>query len=146
MPGLAFLTCTLLAIAGGDTVSVRCPDRPRPFTLQIAEIAAPDLAQPYGKQSLLALRSLCTVGQPIGVYEYDYDERTRHGHAELLCVSTRVSEYMIEQGAAWVAPEYLRQGSKLPQLQLTARAEKMGLWALPAPVPPWIWRKPCTCT
>jgi micrococcal nuclease len=46
----------------------------------------------------------------------------------------------VRQGMAWAFVQYLHD-KRLVQLEAQARAGRVGLWADPEPVAPWVWRK-----
>ena len=48
---------------------------------------------------------------------------------------------MNQPSLAWWSPQYAPDSRDLRLAEDTARAAKRGLWAMPAPVPPWQWRK-----
>ncbi|MDX1514332.1 MAG: excalibur calcium-binding domain-containing protein, partial [Gammaproteobacteria bacterium] len=47
---------------------------------------------------------------------------------------------LVEEGSAWVRRAY-SPDRRLIALEDAARVSRRGLWGLPDPVPPWIWRK-----
>lgn len=53
--------------------------------------------------------------------------------------ATDANAEQVRRGMAWVYTKYSRDPAFLP-LELEARAERRGLWADPAPAPPWEWR------
>ena len=52
-----------------------------------------------------------------------------------------IERRQIETGLAWWSPQYAPDSRDLRLAEDTARAAKRGLWAMPAPIPPWQWRK-----
>mgnify|MGYP002354732836 FL=1 len=46
---------------------------------------------------------------------------------------------LVDEGCAWVYEAYNKDAS-LDSLQVKARFLRKGLWELPAPIPPWVWR------
>ena len=53
---------------------------------------------------------------------------------------TDANEEQLRRGMAWVYDKYVVDKS-LYGLQNEARSQRKGLWAEPAPVPPWEWRR-----
>jgi micrococcal nuclease len=41
---------------------------------------------------------------------------------------------------AWAYPGFVKE-PKLIDMQVAAKAELLGLWSEPEPIPPWDWRK-----
>jgi endonuclease YncB( thermonuclease family) len=54
----AALLCPVVGISDGDTLKVRCTDQPQ-MVVRLAEIDAPEKAQPYGQRSKEWLSTLC---------------------------------------------------------------------------------------
>ena len=112
----------------------------REIKVRLHGIDAPEKGQPSGsaaKEALskLAFGKVVTI-QPLG--------RDRYGRtiAELLITGgDRVSVTMVKAGMAWHFAKYAPYDSELAAAEVSARAKKRGLWADPAPVAPWDWRK-----
>jgi len=51
-----------------------------------------------------------------------------------------INQEMVKRGMAWHFKKY-SSDPLYAQLEIRARANKIGLWKLPHPVPPWEWRK-----
>jgi micrococcal nuclease len=68
--------------------------------------------------------------------------RDRYGRtvARVSCGGRDASVAQLQAGMAWAFTKYLTDKS-LPVVEASARAERRGLWADPAPVAPWEWRK-----
>ncbi|MCS7001178.1 MAG: thermonuclease family protein [Candidatus Kapabacteria bacterium] len=122
--------------AGSYTASARALDGD---TLALADgrrvrlwgIDAPELSQPYGIAARECLASLARG--PITISPTSRDVYGR-AIARVMAGDVDVSRALVARGCAWAtAAEYA-------PLQARAAAERIGLWALPAPVPPWVWR------
>jgi endonuclease YncB( thermonuclease family) len=108
--------------------------------IRLAEIDAPEMAQPYGraaKQELAALAS----GQQLVIMPIDTD---RYGRtvAHVWNGSTHLNAELVKRGAAWFYSEYASTDA-LYALEQEARNAKRGLWAWPLRdrLEPWEWRK-----
>ncbi|MBL9048294.1 MAG: thermonuclease family protein, partial [Tabrizicola sp.] len=112
--------------------------------VRLAEIDAPEKGQPYGQRSRQVLSGL-VFGKTIRVVTAGTDRYGRHigrAFAPREPEELDVSAEMVRQGAAWVFDRYSTDAS-LYELQDHARANRRGLWSLPAAdqVAPWDWRK-----
>ena len=47
---------------------------------------------------------------------------------------------MVREGHAWAYRQYLTDQSLLED-EAAAKTERIGLWSVPDPVPPWVWRR-----
>jgi endonuclease YncB( thermonuclease family) len=136
----ALVLCLVVAISDGDTLKARCgePGSYEQVTVRLAEIDAPEKSQAFGQRSKEALSALC-FGIQAGIRAVTLD---RYGRtvARVECKGLDASLEMVRQGMAW---RFVRH-SRDPEMQVLeneARRVKAGLWADPAPVPPWEWRK-----
>jgi endonuclease YncB( thermonuclease family) len=137
----AALLCLVVAIADGDTLTARCgePGEYMQVKVRISAIDSPEKAQPFGQRSRQSLAELCHQ-QPARITER---ARDRYGRsvADVECQGRDVGQHQVATGMAWVYDRYAKGYAHLYPLQGTARAERRGLWADPAPVPPWEWRR-----
>lgn len=137
---MGFLATTFLAavigISDGDTLTVLLDHEP--IKIRLAEIDAPENAQPFGTKSKQALSDLCFGKQA----EVLPQKRDRYGRtvARVKCDGQDASEQQVSTGMAWVFDRYVTDRSLYP-LQEEARSGRRGLWVEPTPVPPWEWRK-----
>ncbi|MCS6911061.1 MAG: thermonuclease family protein, partial [Anaerolineales bacterium] len=110
----------------GDTLALSDGRRVR-----LWGIDAPELSQPYGIAARACLASLTRGPITIAPVSRDVYGRTV---ARVMAGDVDVSRALVARGCAWAtAAEYA-------PIQARAAAERVGLWALPAPVPPWVWR------
>ena len=133
----AALLCLVVGISDGDTIKVRCADRPQ-MVIRLAEIDAPEKAQPFGQRSKELLSALCFKKQA----EIRPSTRDRYCRtvARVLCSGTDANGAMVRAGMAWAYTRYLTD-PQIQAMEIVARRERLGLWADARPVPPWQWRK-----
>lgn len=127
----------VIGVIDGDTIELLADGRP--VRIRLAQIDAPERRQPFGTRakqhlSALAYRRSATV-QETG--------RDRYGRTigAVLIDGQNVNRAMVAAGMAWAYRRYLTDAHVL-DLEHDARAARRGLWADPAPVPPWNWRRP----
>lgn len=129
----------VIKIANGDTITILV-DENNEVKIKLAEIDAPELSQPYGRQSLGVLATL-VLDKTVKVKDQTVgrDDRTV---AHVYVAGKDVNAVMVQQGAAWVDRAFLKDKDLLA-LEQEARQNKDGLWSLPENkrVPPWEWRK-----
>ena len=133
---LALLTCLVVGIADGDTLTAKCPDST--IKIRLAEIDAPEKKQPFGNRSKQSLSDLCFQQQAsIQPIKKDRYQRTV---ANVACQGKDVGRYQVQTGMAWVYDKYATDHS-LYKVQATAKGQRLGLWSDTKPIPPWEWRK-----
>jgi endonuclease YncB( thermonuclease family) len=134
------LLCAVIAIADGDTLIARCEFSEGALNVKVrlAEIDAPEKAQPWGNRSRQYLAALC-FKKPATIKQQSVD---RYGRlvGRVLCDGTDANAAQVQAGLAWVFDRYVTD-RRLYGLQDAARAERRGLWADSAPVAPWDWRR-----
>ncbi len=139
-------TLRVLEVKDGD--SLRVEVGPLEFDARLAGIDAPERRQPGGRQATEALRALAE-GK---TFYFKEDGRDRYGRlivslipiaearsADGLIGSPTVNRLLVASGHAWHYRAYSNDPS-LAAAELVARALRLGLWAVPDPVPPWEFR------
>jgi endonuclease YncB( thermonuclease family) len=141
---LAPLLCLVIAVTDGDTLKVRCDQQPEPMnlTIRMAEIDAPERRQAFGTRATQALGALCFREQ--ATVKPQTIDRYGRTVARVECKGKDANSEMVKLGMAWAYTKY-QTDALFPQLELQARAQRVGLWVdaetkLP-PVAPWDWRK-----
>ena len=125
----------VLRVVDGDSINVRI-DQTK-YRIRLAEIDAPEMAQPWGEESKTALKNKLEDKQ-VALEIIDIDRYCRLV-ARVFLDGRQINREMVVEGHAWVYVEYLRDNSLLePEAQ--AKKKKLGLWASEAAVPPWQWR------
>lgn len=134
----AVLLSLVVAITDDDTLKVRCGDSPQQV-VRLAEIAAPEKAQPFGDRSRRQLAELCFQKRA----EIPPKACDRYGRtvARVSCEGKSANAEQVRTGMAWAYTRYLTDAS-IKKLEADARGDHRGLWADAAPTPPWEWRHP----
>ena len=146
----ALLLCTVVGISDGDTLTARCAERStssaseqevlRTIKVRLADIDAPEKAQPFGQRSKQYLSDLCFRKQAEVVPQARLD---RYGRtvAHVRCDGQDANAAQVKAGMAWVYTRYAAKGSSLQAIQAKAMDDRRGLWSDDHPVPPWDWRR-----
>jgi micrococcal nuclease len=121
----------------GTTRSSPCGDH-QPVKIRLAEIDAPEKAQPGGVESKQSLSGM-VLKKHVIVNAQTVDKYGRLV-AHLALNGKNVNEEQVRRGMAW---EYSNHHSNKAYigLQNEAKRARRGLWAEDRPVPPWEWRK-----
>lgn len=126
----------VIAVLDGDTLLVQRGGKP--VKVRLAEMDAPEKAQPYGAASQKSLAEL-VMGQQIRVAVRAVDNYGRL-IATVRVNGTNANHEQVRRGMAW---EYSRFHSnrELMALQREAQQARRGLWAGENAVEPSQWRK-----
>lgn len=135
----------VIAVHDGDTITVM-NDKGANEKIRLYRADAPEIAytiygkhvdqQPYAAESRAALASLCmSKTATLTRYGKSYGRTV----AYVSCGGVDVATYQIENGNAW-AYRYTAT-KRLKQLQAVSKASGIGLWALPTPIEPRLWRQ-----
>lgn len=127
----------VVAVADGDTLTILVGGHDQ-IKVRLAEIDAPEKAQPFGQRSKQSLSELCFDKDAV-LQTTDTD---RYGRtvARVRCAGVDANAEQIRVGLAWAYRKYLRDQSLL-DLENDARTAKKGLWIDGRPLPPWEFRK-----
>ncbi len=145
----------VVSVADGDTVTVlRGKTQVR---VRLYSIDTPEKAQPFGQKAKTFTTKLVAGKQvKVEVVTKDRDGHTvakvyrthfegidhyNDGSHAPVDVTTCLNEELVRTGLAWWYRQYARGDKKLAALEAKARKAKRGLWADPAPVAPWNWRR-----
>jgi len=135
----------------GDTITVR--DGTREEKIRFCGIDAPELQQPGGEASREHLRSLiASAGNQVIVIPIERDRYGRQVAEVLVSAPTRAQPEMekflnyeqVVSGNAYLYARYVDHcpnGTAFAQGEVEARRQQRGVWANPAAIKPWDYRK-----
>jgi endonuclease YncB( thermonuclease family) len=126
----------VVKVRDGDSIDV-LRER-RPVTVRVFGVDAPERGQPY------SARAKSFTADLVGNHEVliEVEDVDRYGRVVgdvVLADGRHLGAELVRAGLAW---HYRRYASdpELARLEEDARRDKRGLWAEPAPVPPWVYR------
>lgn len=134
--GAAEWSGRVVGVHDGDTLTVK--KGTKAVKVRLVEIDAPELGQAYGKTSKKTLSGYCFNKRAKVVWTQK--DRYNRILGRVTCGAIDANAQQIAQGMAWWYVDY---GIDLALNALEAQAQSLclGLWADPAPVPPWDYRK-----
>lgn len=129
---------TVVGVSDGDTLTVYDRSKNGAFRVRLAEIDAPEKAQPFGQRAKQALSGLCYRKEA----RVETTQKDRYGRVigHVWCNGVNANKEMVKQGMAWVYRHYAKD-EHLVLLEEAARHARIGLWRDNNPMPPWEWRK-----
>jgi endonuclease YncB( thermonuclease family) len=133
----------VVAVIDGDTVTISLKERTQ-LKVRLAGIDAPEQRQVFGQRAKQRLATLL-VGKTVEVAGRKYD-RYHRLVARLLVDGRDINLEMVAEGYAWHFKRYEMEQSATARTayadaERRAQMERRGLWADPAPVPPWEFRR-----
>ncbi len=138
----ALLTCLVVGIADGDTLTARCEveGKPQTIVVRIRQIDAPETSskQPFGQAAKRHLSKLCFKQEA----SVKLSKKQTYGRevGDVACSGVDVSRSLVAAGLAWAYDGFAKDAD-LYDLQAAAREARRGLWSDTSPVPPWDWRR-----
>ena len=145
-PILARFASDSFKVVDGDSIRMVTVDAGE-VDLRLASIDAPEWNQTGGQAAKRHLEAL-TTGRRATFLQTDTDRYQRAvvfmfvdaPSTDGLSVRPQeVNAQMVADGFAWHAVKY-SSSDRLNQLEATAKAKRLGLWADPDPQPPWEYR------
>jgi len=127
----------VIKVSEGDVLFLKT--KKATYKIKLAEIDAPELIQPFGKESLhflsqailnKSIHAECTAKEKSGVYL-----------CYALLNNRNLNLEMVRNGLAWVTPSQNSLNSYFNEIEQIAREEKSGLWSQESPTQPWLFRK-----
>lgn len=124
-------------VIDGDSIKVRTSGGME-YEVQIEGTDAPELKQPFGKESAEALQKMLGTSKVRVTWQKkDNFERLL---AQVYLEDKHINSEMIRSGNAWHFKRY-NQSKKLAELEIEAKTEKLGIWGTDNPQAPWDYRK-----
>jgi micrococcal nuclease len=130
-------TGKVVGIADGDTIRVMHAGRVE--KIRLYGVDAPERHQDFGTQARKFTAGM-VYGRIVDVQEVDRD---RYGRVVAWVSSNgkSLNKELVRAGLAWWYRQYAKGEHELQALEAQARKEKIGIWSMPDPVPPWKFRK-----
>jgi len=132
----ADFTGKVIAVPDGDTLLVL--QNGKPVKVRLAEVDAPEKAQPYGIASQKSLVELA-MGKLVKVVARAVDDYGRLV-ATVYAGALNVNHEQVRRGMAWEYSRF-RNNRELIALQRDAQQARRGLWAAEGALEPSQWRK-----
>ncbi|MEI8402568.1 MAG: thermonuclease family protein [Alcaligenaceae bacterium] len=143
------LTGKIIQVSDGDTINILVNQQTH--RIRLASIDAPETAhgsarpgQPYGEASRKHLAEH-VAGKTLTLICFEKDRYEREV-CDVPVGDTTANRLQVQHGMAWANQQgggkYLRDHS-LIELEKKAKQEKLGLWAEPQAIAPWVWRFEC---
>ena len=128
----------ILWVHDGDTVTFNASNGIW-FKVRLWGVDAPELDQPGGRDSMMALIRLVGRKQ----VTVDIKDRDRYGRLVGVIIYRKkdINLEMIRLGQAWYYKQYAPKQKSYAEAEAEAREKKRGLWSESDPVAPWEWRK-----
>ncbi len=124
-----------VGVSDGDTVSVMRDGQA--VKVRLAAIDCPESKQDYGTKAKQFTSGL-VFQRTVSVDESGKDQYGRF-IGTVTVNGTNVCCELVRNGLAWHYTRYSKDAT-LARLEKEARAAKVGVWSLPAPIPPWEFR------
>jgi endonuclease YncB( thermonuclease family) len=107
---------------------------------RIFGVDAPEINQPFGIEARDMTIKMCDKKD---VQVTKTGKSYARTVAFVKCDRVDVGKALVASGLAWVEPKYAHkvENKDLYDAQAKAKILKLGLWANPYPIEPWIWRK-----
>ena len=127
-------------VIDGDTIEVTLSGKTE--SIRLYGIDAPEKKQAYG----LSAKDFVEVmvgGKMVDILLVGGKDRYERPVAIVMYGTQNLQEQLLLAGYAWVYPQYCRKSfcTAWSTLQGISAGNRVGLWASPAPVRPWEWRK-----
>lgn len=127
----------VISILDGDTIKILSETKEE-LTIQLNGIDCPERDQVYGKEAKEFTKNLVLS---LKVLIRPSKKDIRQTIADVILEDGRnLSQELIKAGYAWWSFENSTD-ELLAHLESKAKIEKVGLWANPDPIPPWIFRQ-----
>lgn len=134
---LARFSTDSFRVVDGDSIRIKTAGVGE-VDLRLASIDAPELKQTGGRAAKRHLQSI-TAGRTATFLQTDTDRYQRPVVFMFVKGQQEVNALMVADGFAWHAIRF-SSSDRLAQLEASAKAKRLGLWADPNPQPPWEYR------
>ena len=130
-------TGKVVGVSDGDTIKVFHLGKAE--KIRLTDIDCPETKQAYGTKAKRFVSDL-VYGKKVTVMSKGKDRFGRTLGEVILSDGRSLNRELLKAGLAWHYKRYSKD-EELAKLEDEARAGKVGLWADPKAVPPWVFRK-----
>lgn len=135
--GAKTVTGKVVAVKDGDTIVVLSARQQ--YTIRLDGVDCPELKQPYGRKAR-QFTSGQVFGSIVSVRITGRDRYRRYLGKVFYSKGRNLERELLRAGLAWHY-KYYNKDKTLADLETVARAKRLGLWADPQPIPPWVYRR-----
>lgn len=133
---------TVIAVHDGDTITLQNESGQK--KIRLAGIDAPELNQPFGVESRIALRE--AVLDKAVLVETSKSDKFGRVVGRVILDGQDINLKQVQSGMAWVYREYLRELSKEDRVvyieaETQSKTSDAGLWKDESPIEPWTSRR-----
>ncbi len=129
----------VISIKDGDTFTIK-DQRDKLYKIRLADIDAPEIAQPFGRPAKRLLEDLALKK----IVRVNYTQVDKYGRLigeVFLPDGKMLNEEAIKAGLAWHYRVKHPHSTFLEKMEYKAWKKKMGLWVQEKPIPPWEFRR-----
>jgi micrococcal nuclease len=134
----ADFTAPVVSVLDGDTLEVLNGHHAE--RIRLSGIDCPEKGQAFGNRAKQAASALA-FGKEVTLQTHGLDKYKRTLADVILPDGMNLNQELVRQGWCWWYGKYAPGDMVLERLETEAREARKGLWADPAPIPPWEWRK-----
>jgi micrococcal nuclease len=125
------------AVIDGDTLFVSHDGKKEKVIMY--GIDCPELGQ-FGGEEAKQFTNACCYHKDVTLDIHGHDKFNRLVAVVLLSDGANLNQELVKRGLAWWSDKFAPDDAALKRLHSEAKNAKVGLWAAPNPVPPWIFR------
>lgn len=134
----ALLKGRVIQVADGDSFTLLLADKQK-VRIRLYGVDCPEYKQDFSRVAADFTKA-CIAQKEIKVKPVDKDQYGRVVGIVFLRDGSELNAALLENGLAWHYTFY-DSSSKYAALEKRARSEKIGLWSMPNPQPPWEYRR-----
>ena len=128
----------VIGIQDGDSITLLL-DNQEQLKVRLEGIDCPEKKQDFGNVAK-QFTSDMVFSKEVYLHKTGNDRFGRVLGFIILPANTNLNEELLKAGLAWHFVKY-NSSPRLSQLESNARSQKIGLWQMPNPIPPWDFRK-----
>lgn len=128
----------VIHVKDGDTFVLLLKNNSQ-ITIRLAYIDCPEKGQDYYQKAKDFTKQMI-AGSTITCQILKKEKYQRYLAVAFLPDSSQLNELLVRNGLAWDYAQYSKN-TRMAYLQKLAQKQKLGIWQLPNPTPPWVYRK-----